>query len=1241
MADTRIGIKLDVQDGGLKALLSQLKAFTSESTKATAQSIANSNKETDVYIGNSNKVSNHTTQVTKYLLGLKQRYYSQVQKEEDLAARKSEQSAKKAADEAASHGERVQKYLQSLRQRSLAQAQKDEAKLAEEHRKAGLIQSNQARSFAQLEAQYSKVKTRDLVSDIEKLVRVKKQAETDMLNASTKAGQEEAARKKAVAQSELNSLNILARERPGVSQGGMGKSVGIMGIGREYLQGAVGNMAGMAGPLAGAMAPVMDVIGKIGPAGMIAAGSLAAIGATMKATVGPAMEYEDALADLRAITGLSKEETAGLGEDARKLGVDFGVAATEVVETSKLIVSALGPEIAKNAPLMKQVTLDVMNLGKASNISSQEASAAITGTLGQFGLVASESTRVANVFAAAAQAGNAEVNDLKESFVNVGPVAKNAGLSVETTAAALETLGKMNIKGAEAGTAFRGFLNKISAGGDEATEALGKLGLTYADINPEKVGLTKSITTLRDSFAKIKDPVEKNAIQMKVFDTYTKNAAIALMDNVGVLTEYETKVTDTNAAEEQAAIKKATLSERIARLTQGFKDFGLSIGNFFIPIINGVMDVVGGVISVFSKLWEWTGALIGKFVDWVASWGWVQAIMWKVKTTISEVVDWVMKAYRTVADFINGVVGVVDTILGTGTKKVKVEVQTTGPNPVAPNAPGGASEGGDSALSEKERKKQEREAKRREAAARKAAKSAYDAEREETEIFYKDLQTAIELKVANGVYTEEQGKLLTLRNTAAMNNSLMAVAKSHNKTFADFELKHAQALAQIRKDFNDKQEKEAKEAEEKEKKRKEEEHKKAIAQIELDSESEQFVEDQKLALGQTSEIQHAQRIYEIKRKALDEQLALEKVGSEKYLALQADTKKLDAQNALDNAKALADIAKDNEKKKADFIKDGADFTRSILQADHAERGKMITDFLANELYEFGVQQLTKLALKTSSEAGQTAVQEAGAATRSGLSLAEMGSNLLSAASSVATAIANAVRWVFTTIPFPFSLGVAGAAVGAIYGLWKGAESMLGFSSGGYTGDDGPGTETSDSIPARLSKKEFVLRASAVKSIGVDTLNYMNATGEIPGFKDGGSPGDILTAESLHLIAGIDDGLTGGKGSLEDILRSYSLHLIAGIDDGVTAPNDPLNSSFVPTSWSHVDQGLRERPVFNTSPFGLTRPNVSRAGSDGAMLAELRSLRSDVRSIQLNAILDQNQNNLSGEQSRFIRKEKTY
>lgn len=58
-------------------------------------------------------------------------------------------------------------------------------------------------------------------------------------------------------------------------------------------------------------------------------------------------------------------------------------------------------------------------------------------------------------------------------------------------------------------------------------------------------------------------------------------------------------------------------------------------------------------------------------------------------------------------------------------------------------------------------------------------------------------------------------------------------------------------------------------------------------------------------------------------------------------------------------------------------------------------------------------------------------------------------------------------------------------IGKMAGLWK-------LADGGYV--SGAGTATSDSIPARLSNGEYVLKASSVKALGTDFLDTLNNVG---------------------------------------------------------------------------------------------------------------------------------------------------
>ena len=108
-------------------------------------------------------------------------------------------------------------------------------------------------------------------------------------------------------------------------------------------------------------------------------------------------------------------------------------------------------------------------------------------------------------------------------------------------------------------------------------------------------------------------------------------------------------------------------------------------------------------------------------------------------------------------------------------------------------------------------------------------------------------------------------------------------------------------------------------------------------------------------------------------------------------------------------------------------------------------------------------------------------------------------------------------------------------LGAFGGGTGGADAgAAGFASGGLI--RGPGTGTSDSIPARLSNYEYVVRASVVKQPGVlemlNTLNYgtprIKSIPRFSRFADGGLVDTSATAAggnaNLTATLGLDEGL---------------------------------------------------------------------------------------------------------------------
>jgi hypothetical protein len=108
-------------------------------------------------------------------------------------------------------------------------------------------------------------------------------------------------------------------------------------------------------------------------------------------------------------------------------------------------------------------------------------------------------------------------------------------------------------------------------------------------------------------------------------------------------------------------------------------------------------------------------------------------------------------------------------------------------------------------------------------------------------------------------------------------------------------------------------------------------------------------------------------------------------------------------------------------------------------------------------------------------------------------------------------------------------------------------NVEGHAEGGYI--SGPGTGTSDSIPARLSNGEFVMRAASVSKFGADFFHALNNM-VMPGFASGGLvgaparssvPSSMQASRPLNLT--IDghtfNGLRGPK-NVVDSLASYAV-----------------------------------------------------------------------------------------------------
>lgn len=280
----------------------------------------------------------------------------------------------------------------------------------------------------------------------------------------------------------------------------------------------------------------------------------------LKSLATPAIQFEQSMHDLSAITGSVGDELEELTKAAREVGAESGLGASESARAFSVLAGQIDVPIESLKTLQKQTIL----LAQAGALPLEEAANAVAGTINQFGLEADEASRVVNVLAAASRAGGAEVTDISESFKVAGAAAASAGVSVEETAGALEILAQNNTKGSEAGIALRNMLVSMQA----------QLGI---DIS--KTGFAGGLDIIRKDLSSMGSQVERTTYLAKVFGRQNIVAAQYLLDNADAVRDMTKAVTGTQSAQEQAAIRTNTWAHKIEVARAKIADLSITITN--------------------------------------------------------------------------------------------------------------------------------------------------------------------------------------------------------------------------------------------------------------------------------------------------------------------------------------------------------------------------------------------------------------------------------------------------------------------------------------------------------------------------------------------------------------------------------------------------------------------------------------------------------------------------------------
>ena len=327
---------------------------------------------------------------------------------------------------------------------------------------------------------------------------------------------------------------------------------------------------------------------------------LVAVGASVLA-VSSFAEFDQAMSNVAATGQDAKDSIDGLREAALTAGARTVYSATEAADA----IEELAKAGVSAADILGGGLDGALDLAAAGGIDVADAAGIAATALKQFGLKGTDMTHVADLLAAGAGKAMGGVDDLGMALKQAGLVANQTGLTIEETTAGLSAFASAGLIGSDSGTAFKAMLQRLTPQSLEAQKQFDALGISAYDANGEFIGLSKFAGNLQTSMKDL-SPEARNAAMSVMFGSDAVRAASVLYtEGATGIDKWTTAVNDQGYAAETAAT-------RLDNLRGDIEQLGGSVDTAMISFGSGadgpLRSMTQGLTEVVNQLGEMPAA---------------------------------------------------------------------------------------------------------------------------------------------------------------------------------------------------------------------------------------------------------------------------------------------------------------------------------------------------------------------------------------------------------------------------------------------------------------------------------------------------------------------------------------------------------------------------------------------------------------------------------------------------------
>ena len=395
-------------------------------------------------------------------------------------------------------------------------------------------------------------------------------------------------------------------------------------------------------------------------------GTIAATGAAMLAPlvfpVKTAMDFEQAMSKVKAITNSTDADMAKLSETARDLGKTTQFSATEAAQA----MSYLGMAGWKTEQIIAGMP-GLLDLAAASGEDLARVADIVSDDLTAFKMPAEQAAHMADVMAAASTNANTNVSMMGETFKYAGSIAGALGYSLEDVALATGLMANSGIKAEMAGTALRSIMNRMIDPPKEAAESLAQLGVSATNADGTVKPFRQQLIELRNAMAGLTD-AEKAEMAGNIAGTEAMSGFLAVISASDA--DFAKMAGAVDNADGAAAKMAKTMNDNaygaLKELKSAIEDVAITIGNTFLKEIAGTTSGVTGFIRKIGDFAKAHPKLVAGIVAFVAAAGSLLVILGGIGLALSGVMTAVgalAPVFSYVAGFIAGSLGPIIAII--------------------------------------------------------------------------------------------------------------------------------------------------------------------------------------------------------------------------------------------------------------------------------------------------------------------------------------------------------------------------------------------------------------------------------------------------------------------------------------------------------------------------------------------------------------------------------------------------